>query len=161
MREATEADLPRLVELLFQLSQEGEIAEREPHSPTAVELEALKTLQSSPASSVLVMEVEGRVEGTVTLYVVQNISHGGRPFAIVENVIVDEQNRGLGFGRVLMDEAEARARAAGCYKIALTSNQKRDDAHRFYSRLGYRQTHHGYTKYFDLLPADRQRVVRA
>lgn len=151
IREATEADLPRLVELLFQLSQTGEIAEREPHSPTAAELRALKRIGSLPGSSVLVLEAGGQVEGTVTLYVVPNISHGRRPFAIVENVVVDERCRGRGFGQILMDEAEARARAASCYKIALTSNQKRNDAHRFYSRLGYRQTHHGYTKYFDLL----------
>jgi GNAT superfamily N-acetyltransferase len=155
IREATEADLPRLVELLYQLSQLGEIPEREVHQPSAGELDALRAIQADARCSLLVLEVEGKVVGTATLYVVPNLSHGGRPFAIVESVVVDEADRGLGFGRLLMDEAEARARAAGCYKIALTSNRRRAEAHRFYQRLGYRATHQGFTKYFDLLPPTR------
>lgn len=152
IREATEADLPRLVELLFQLSQLGEIAERELHAPMAGELEALRAIQADPQSWLLVIEVDGRVVGTATLYIVPNLSHGGRPFMIVESVVVAEADRGSGFGRLLMDEAEARARTAGCYKIAFTSNRRRVDAHRFYERLGYRATHQGFSKYFDLLP---------
>ena len=36
------------------------------------------------------------------------------------------------------------ARQAGCYKVALTSNKLRDDAHRFYRRLGFIATHKGF-----------------
>jgi GNAT superfamily N-acetyltransferase len=115
-------------------------------------VDALRAIQADSRSWLLVLESEGRVAATATLYIVPNLSHGGRPFMIVESVVVDEANRGSGFGRVLMDEAEARARAANCYKIAFTSNRRRVDAHRFYERLGYRATHQGFTKYFDLLP---------
>jgi GNAT superfamily N-acetyltransferase len=149
IRDATEADLPSLVELLFQLSQLGEIPEREPHLATAAELEALRSIASDPHSSLLGLEIDNRVAATLTLYILPNLSHGGRPFAIVESVVVDEGQRRSGCGQILMQEAEARARAAGCYKIALTSNRKRTDAHRFYARLGYRATHEGFSKYFD------------
>jgi hypothetical protein len=37
------------------------------------------------------------------------------------------------------------ARTAGCYKLALTSNLARAGAHRFYSRLGWKRTHYGYS----------------
>jgi len=38
----------------------------------------------------------------------------------------------------------AAAQRAGCYKLALTSNKQRPDAHRFYRRLGFRATHEGF-----------------
>ncbi|MPZ13571.1 MAG: GNAT family N-acetyltransferase [Chloroflexi bacterium] len=148
IREATEGDLPRLMELYFQLSQLGETPEKEPHEPTMAECEALQELRSDPCSTCFVIEVDGRIEGSCTLYVLPNLSHGGRPFAIVENVVVDEGSRGSGCGQLLMQHAEARARAAGCYKVALTSNRRRANAHRFYQRLGFAPTHHGFTKYF-------------
>jgi GNAT superfamily N-acetyltransferase len=69
--------------------------------------------------------------------------------AVVENVVVDERCRGLGYGQLLMEHAEQFAGAAGCYKVMLASNLRRGDAHRFYERLGYRASHHGFTKYFD------------
>lgn len=153
IRPATDADLPRLVELLFQLSQLGELPENRPHPPGAAELEGLQRLMSDPGYACYVLQDGGHVEGTLTLYILPNISHGGRPFAIVESVVVDERAQGSGYGRLLMERAEVLARSAGCYKIALTSNRKRADAHRFYSRLGYAPTHQGFTKYFDKEPA--------
>lgn len=76
------------------------------------------------------------------------LSHGGRPFGIIENVVVAESAQGQGFGKVLMERAEVLAREAGCYKLALASNQKRTEAHGFYEALGFRPTHQGFTKYF-------------
>jgi GNAT superfamily N-acetyltransferase len=36
------------------------------------------------------------------------------------------------------------ARARGCSLVQLTSNKKRVDAHRFYQRLGFAQSHEGF-----------------
>ncbi|MFF8841118.1 GNAT family N-acetyltransferase [Streptomyces sp. NPDC015127] len=44
---------------------------------------------------------------------------------------------GAGFGRTLMDRAVARARVRGCAPVQLTSNKRREDAHRFYAALGF------------------------
>jgi GNAT superfamily N-acetyltransferase len=140
-----------LATLFFQLSQLGELPDAEPHPFDDPERRALAALISDPSATCLVLDVEGQVEGTLTLYILPNLSHGGRPIAIVESVIVAEGSRGTGYGRLLMEYAEAQAREAGCYKIALTSNRKRADAHRFYVGLGYRATHEGFTKYFDLM----------
>ena len=41
----------------------------------------------------------------------------------------------------------ARARAAGCYRIQLTSNKVRSDAHRFYLRHGFVNSHEGFKLY--------------
>jgi GNAT superfamily N-acetyltransferase len=43
-----------------------------------------------------------------------------------------------------MEDAIGRARGLGCYRVQLTSNAARSDAHRFYGRLGFVPTHVGF-----------------
>jgi GNAT superfamily N-acetyltransferase len=52
--------------------------------------------------------------------------------------VVDTEARGLGIGQALMGKALDRARAWGCYKVALSSNQSREAAHAFYASLGFK-----------------------
>ena len=59
-------------------------------------------------------------------------------------------DRGTGIGAALVGEAVARARARGCYRVQLTSNAGRPDAHRFYERLGFVPTHVGLQAAADL-----------
>ena len=91
----------------------------------------------------------GRVVGTLTLYFLLNLSHGARPFAIVENVVVDANVRGGGHGRALMEHAVRLAREAGCYKVSLTSHTNRAAAHAFYDAIGFTNSHRGFTLYVD------------
>ena len=143
MRDATEADLPRLVELLAQLSLG---APREAVGPPLLESygRAFQEIEADERQQLFVVEDGGRVVGTVCLIIVPNLSHEGRPYALVENVVVDETERSAGYGELLMRHAIAEARRAGCYKLALTSNKRRPDAHRFYQRLGLRATSEGF-----------------
>ncbi len=59
--------------------------------------------------------------------------------------MVSSDFRGQGAGTRLMAEAGRIARGHGCYKIVLTSNLSRWDAHDFYLRLGWRMTHAGFS----------------
>jgi len=43
----------------------------------------------------------------------------------------------------MMHHAMAFAREAGCYKLVLSSNQKRERAHAFYESLGFQR--HGFS----------------
>lgn len=147
MREARPDDLPRLLELLQQLSEQGEIPEDEVRAVSEQHRAALQQFAADPRFHLFVAEDGGRIVGTLALYLLPNLSHGGRPYAIVENVVVDAGIRGGGYGRLLMRHAEQVAEAAGCYKVSLTSNVKRAPAHAFYERIGYRNTHKGFTRY--------------
>lgn len=88
-----------------------------------------------------------QIVGTFALLVMHNLAHMGAPSAVVEDVVVDESRRGFGIGRRMMDEAVALARESGCYKLALSSNQRRVDAHAFYDSLGFER--HGYSFVID------------
>ena len=47
-------------------------------------------------------------------------------------------------GSVLLAAAVDAARAWGCYRVQLTSNEVRADAHRFYAREGFVASHEGF-----------------
>src|SRR5262245_27957023 len=141
-RRATASDLPRLVELLQQLSIDE--PRESPDEPLDAYRRAFARIDSDPNQQLLVAESEGRIVGTLVVVVIANLSHRGKPWAVVENVVVDAAARGQGVGEALLREAEVIARAAGCFKLSLTSNKRRADAHRFYGRLGFRATHEGF-----------------
>jgi GNAT superfamily N-acetyltransferase len=54
-------------------------------------------------------------------------------------VVVSRSYRGRRIGEAMVREALLMASQAGCYKLILSSNLKRRDAHRFYEQLGFRQ----------------------
>jgi GNAT superfamily N-acetyltransferase len=144
VREATEADLPRLVELLAQLAPDT--PDREDISeplPFAYHM-MLRRIDESPGEHIFVLESRKRIVGTVALSVIPNLSHKGAPYGIIENVVVDERHRSKGYGEALIQHAINEARRAGCYKVSLTSNKRRTEAHRFYERLGFQRTHEAF-----------------
>jgi GNAT superfamily N-acetyltransferase len=57
---------------------------------------------------------------------------------------VHPDHRARGIGAVLLAAAVERARAAGCFRVQLTSNKARVDAHRFYLRHGFEESHEGF-----------------
>ncbi len=147
VREATAADLPRVLELYGQLSLGPDDYDRPPDP--AGSREAFDAMGQTPGFHLLVAEEDGAVQGTLVLAVLPNFSYRNRPWAVIENVVVDEAHRNRGIGAALMEQAAAIAREAGCYKVVLTSNKKRPEAHKFYTRLGYIQTHEAFHLRFE------------
>ncbi|MEB3232836.1 MAG: GNAT family N-acetyltransferase [Leptolyngbyaceae bacterium] len=93
-------------------------------------------------------ELDHKPVGTFALLVMDNLVHQGNPSGVVEGVAVDPSFQGKGIGRQMMEVAIAQCRAAGCYKLALSSHLQRKEAHAFYECLGFEQ--HGYSFRIDL-----------
>jgi ribosomal protein S18 acetylase RimI-like enzyme len=91
---------------------------------------------SSPATILLAARSEdgGPIVGLLTLAVFR-IPTGVR--AWIEDVVVDESQRGRGVGEALTREAVRRAAAAGARTVDLTSRPSREAANRLYRRLGF------------------------
>ena len=83
------------------------------------------------------------VVGTYALLIMDNLAHRGTPSAIVEDVVVSATRQGQGIGRQMMQHAQDQARQGACYKLVLSSNQKRERAHAFYESLGFQR--HGFS----------------
>jgi len=147
IRDAVKADIPRLLELYAQLalnSTETYYAEPEPD----FNRKALTEIQATPGLHLLVAEQDGDVVGTCMLCILPGLSRGIARWAVIEYVVVEKKLRSKGIGQAIMDHAVKMAEEAGCYKVMLCSNKKRTDAHRFYQRLGFEQTHLAFHRYF-------------
>jgi len=142
VRRARASDLGALRELYRQLHLDN--YRDIPASPAKIRRE-FSRLSRDPRHQLLVAEAGGRIVGTTHVIVVPHLGHGLKPFAVVENVVVDASCRTSGVGRALMAEAGRVARRRRCYKLSLTTNRERRGAHRFYERLGWRKSHFGYS----------------
>ncbi len=131
LRRVVETDLPVVLGLL------AEFAVDDPPLPPERAREVFARIQATPRMAVWLAEQDGRAVGTYTMLVMENLGHNGTPLAIVESDMVTAAARGGRIGEAMMRHAMARAVEAGCYKLALSSNNRRLDAHRFYRRLGF------------------------
>ncbi len=89
-------------------------------------------------------ELAGQVVGVCELIVFRHLQLKGGRCAEIESVHVHPDHRGSGIGTALLRDAIERARALGCYRVQLTSNLRREEAHRFYERLGFAPSHVGF-----------------
>ena len=148
IRLAKEEDIDRILELYRELAITTSDVERSRRPTPDDYRQTFSMIRGVPGYNLLVAEDRGMVVGTMVLLIVPNLAHNACPWAIVENVIVDNKYRGQQVGRLLMEYAINQAQEAGCYKLMLTSNKKRRGAHRFYRSLGFEATAHGFSTYF-------------
>ncbi|MEX0800785.1 MAG: GNAT family N-acetyltransferase [Dehalococcoidia bacterium] len=143
VREARPDDFQPLVALLDQMDDSMY------QGPKVDDPAALRALYDSiladPDQRILVAEDGGRIVGTAHVMVLRHFRRKLSRSAVVEGVMVDPAARRGGVGAALMRAAAEYARGAGCYKLDLTSNAARAGAHRFYSRLGWKRSHYGYS----------------
>lgn len=136
LRQADAADVPAVLALYAQPGMDDGCVLSEEQ---ARELFAEFARYPSYRLFVACDEEDGRVVGSYALLIMHNLAHRGTPSAIAEDVVVAPDRQGQGIGRRMMAHAIELARQAGCYKLALSSNRKREAAHAFYESLGFAQ----------------------
>jgi ribosomal protein S18 acetylase RimI-like enzyme len=148
IREATEADLPDLLHIY---------AQPEIDNGTVLALaearEYFRRLRY-PNYHLYVATVEERMVGTFALLIMDNLAHLGAPSGVVEDVGVLPAYQGQGIGRRMMAYALDLCRRAGCYKLTLSSNLQRTQAHAFYESLGFQK--HGFSFRMELQTPDSE-----
>jgi len=140
MREATLADLPTIVAMLFDddLGREREIVSEMPDPAYIAGFEAIDV---DPNQQLIVAEADGKVVGTMQLSYLPGIQFRGGWRQQVEAVRISSELRGQGLGEKMMAWGIAQARNRGCMIVQLSSHNSRKDAHRFYERLGFDHDH--------------------
>ena len=138
IRPAAEKDIPSVLSLYAQL---------EPNRESTVSIskaaEIFRIIESYPNYHIYIAEHDGEVIGTFSLAIMDNLAHFGARSGLIEDVVVDEKQRGKGIGKEMMQYAMELCRQNFCYKASLSSNLKRESAHRFYESLGFKK--HGYS----------------
>jgi len=149
VRRASDADWDDLLSLLSQLHP-AEAA----LNPASQDIrESWRQIKTEPKRALLVAEIGGRLVGTIDCFVTANLTHGGRPYATIENLVVDAAYRRRGVGAALVAAVVSRAQSARCYKVQLLSNRTRREARSFYEKVGFTPSAQGYRIYFDENPA--------
>ena len=102
LRLATEADLPRIVELIHLGAVGGKGAEElGPPLPERY-YAAFRAFRDYPEAKVMVAELDGLVVGTLQFHMLPSLSAGAYPTAEVESVHVAEAFRGQRIGEAMM-----------------------------------------------------------
>ena len=84
----------------------------------------------------LTARCNGRIVGVLVLALYPTLT--GRK-AWIEDVVVDNAERGAGIGRALVERAIAEASERGAATLDLTSNPSRQAAHRLYRACGFEE----------------------
>jgi GNAT superfamily N-acetyltransferase len=142
IRHARREDLPAIVRLLAedQLGHHRELY-ADPLDPAYHD--AFKRIAADANNELMVLEADGEVVGTLQLTFIPYLTYRGGMRAQIEAVRIDRRFRGRGLGTQLVRWSIERARQEGCALIQLTTNARREDAHRFYKRLGFTPSHIG------------------
>lgn len=129
IRSATLADFPAVCRLYSQLN---------PSDPPVTDLEVFRDIVERPGLDLLLLEsADGEVVATTYLNVIPNLSRSAQPYAVIENVVVDESVRGTGLGRKIMAATLERAWDQGCYKAMLQTGSRTPRTHAFYRGCGF------------------------
>jgi ribosomal protein S18 acetylase RimI-like enzyme len=96
--------------------------------------ERFRKILKTEGTHLFVAEHENKIVGMLTL-VIYDIPTATR--AWIEDVIVDESQRGLGFGMELINFAIEFARSSGAKAVDLTSRPSRITANRLYQKTGF------------------------
>lgn len=134
VRNARESDLRELLRILHQLSPPS-------NDERGLQKNRIKKNLSYMISNsdyqVLVAKKSGHTVGTATLLIQRNLTHNGRPYGHIENVVIDGSHRGNGIGRLLISSLVKVAEERECYKVILNCEKENTS---FYEKCGFSQS---------------------
>jgi len=131
IREAGISDLDSIQELYLHLHETEKL-------PDSHEVQSLwNKIIEDKNYNILIGEIDGMIISSVTLVVIPNLTHGAKPYALIENVVTHTDYRGKGYAKLLMQEASKLADSLGCYKIMLLTGSKKEATLRFYENCGF------------------------
>lgn len=89
--------------------------------------------------SILLAIIDSRIIGLVSYVLLDRLNQRSMEFWIPD-LIVSEEYRDQGIGKLLIQKCESIAQKEKCYRIRLESGNDRADAHKFYDKLDFDQT---------------------
>jgi GNAT superfamily N-acetyltransferase len=138
IREATPGDIDAmmiLLQALFAIETDFEFLSHKARRG----LELLLARMREEQATVLVAEHRGNIVGMCTLQLLVSTAEGGVA-GLVEDMVVDENWRHRGIGRLLLQSLEQWGIAHGVSRIQLLADRQNQPALSFYTALGWSAT---------------------
>jgi len=152
LRRAVEGDLRALMVLLSDDPISATRGDTASFADTAAYGAALQELVEDPSNDLVVVE-DGNADelvGMMQLTRIPGMARRGATRLLIEAVRVHAGRRSGGIGSAMMTwVTTVAAPATGARLVQLTSDEARQDAHRFYERLGFVGSHRGFKFHVD------------
>lgn len=142
-RQATIEDLPALISL-FADDPIGGHCDTTDSSALPLYETAFAAIEASPNDLLFAGVLQSEVIATAQVTFITSLTGRGTKRMVIEAVQTRADMRGKGIGAKLIQHCLDIARERGIALVQLTSNAKRQDAHRFYERLGFEKSHAGF-----------------
>jgi len=131
-------DIPSLLELYKELTSFKNSPEKS--------LEIYDRVENNENYLILVAKENDAVIGTALAIVVDSLSVGGKPFMVIEAVVVKSTFRNRGIAKALFVRLDEFAQAKHCGYAILVSSAGRTNAHKFYENMGFGDAVRGFRK---------------
>ena len=131
VREAIKKDLNELLNLYFFLHEKN-IPENSEHLENT-----WKTIIEDINHHIVVKEINGKIVSSCVCVIVPNLTRNIRPYALIENVVTNEEYRGKGYATECLNYAKEIAIKNNCYKMMLLTGTKNENTLAFYKSAGY------------------------
>lgn len=86
---------------------------------------------------IIVAQEDGEIVSSCVCVIIPNLTHGQRPYALIENVITHEAYRKKGLATACLNYAREIAEKENCYKMMLLTGSKEESTLKFYEKAGY------------------------
>jgi GNAT superfamily N-acetyltransferase len=131
-RRALASDLSEVLELYRHLNPDMPLLTRDKAQ------EIWTALLSRQGLDVFVTVVDSIPLATCTLVTAPNLIHGGRPLALIENVVTHRDFRREGYGRACLAAALEAAWHQGCHQVMLLTSRTDPAVFAFYENCGFK-----------------------
>ena len=81
----------------------------------------------------------GSLVATCTLVIIPNLTRGGHPYGLIENVVTHPDFRRRGLGTTVLRRALEAAWERNCYKVMLMTGSKNEATLQFYEKAGFQR----------------------
>jgi len=147
-REANRSDVSEIVKMIAN-DKLGKLRENFKDPLPEIYYSAFEKITNDDNQELVVLEdTNGEVIGTLQLSFFQYLTYQGGIRAQIEAVRIREDQRGKGIGEKMFNWAIQRAKDRKAHLIQLTTDKKRQEALRFYEKLGFRASHEGMKLHF-------------
>jgi ribosomal protein S18 acetylase RimI-like enzyme len=141
-RAATADDLPKIIAMIAD-DQLGQTRDNANVPLDQRYLDAFAAIARDPNQRLVVATQDGSVIGCMQITFIPGLSRRGAWRGHIESVRVARARRGRGIGTAMFEWAIGECRRHGCNLVQLFTDKSREDAHRFYERLGFKSSHEG------------------
>ena len=133
IREVAEVELPALLHLHAHLNP------NDPALPLDKAAEIWEPIVQDSNHHVYGVYWEENLVATCELIVIANLTRGGRPYALIENVVTHSDHRRRGFATAVLKHALEAAWERNGYKVLLMTGSKNEATLRFYENAGFKR----------------------